>query len=1085
MLLALPLATAQAQDIGLQESGKMISSAMELYKAEKRDAAIRILETIHPGDTSYAEAQLLAAEMNFEKKDYKKTKMHALQSLYMPSTRRNAAYNLLALSYHHLGLNDSSDYYSELGLKAFPFDPLLAYNRGIVLNARGQWSMALDYFFKAIRLKPNFSSAHFMTGYLAVRADRPVQALMAWGFYVLTVNEKLDVVQDLEKISALTLELDEEDKIDHLGVPNAYSSLDKRFYNGEALKKNFDAGVKMDYAYVKQYRFIIDQMASIKDENDPFYRHYAAFYKQLADAKMFEPFVREMISEADDKKNSKWLKKNSDAVKAMYKLGGSQANKLMDRQQFEIDGKTYDLECWYQDFKIQALGEADSTKYDYKTGTWFFVGPNGNIQSTGKYENYKSEGEWKYFNDEGWLETVVQYKNDELDGDYKVYEPGGQLVAYTYYRAGELVDTGRYFYPCGALKRVTPFLNQMKHGVEWGYHLNGQVYYKLTFEAGKMVDTAWEWHDNGQLAEVAFYDTSDAYNGPFVAYFPNGKLYQQGNYLAGKRVGNWKEYADNGQLIYDVNYNDKGERHGKWLQYLRNGKQEYAFEYVNDEFNGTQEYFENGQVYCRIKSEAGNKFVEETYFDEKGNVRATFGDPSGNFSFITYRLNGKKSNEGQYVNGLASGEWKYYDGFGNLIRRSQFKDGQRQGKDVLYNALGQVEQEQYWVEGELDGLAKAYYVDGTLREMGNYANGAVAGRWENYHENGRMQEAYFIADGQRVGPTFHYAARGGIRRRELYAQSAVRQETYFDISGQPYFSNQYPGGNGTEVWPFLGGRKRLEATLRCDRKIDSVFMYHPNGALASKRFFVDGALQGKEFTYYASGKPESEISYTNNQPDGMLKGWYENGKLQRSGMYKRGEPVGDWKQYFENGQLEILERFDNEGLLQGWTEFYDALGQLAFEKYFEKGELKSMRYLLSNGKYCDPINMEVDTISVTTYFRNGKISSKQFYKAGMRQGEYVLYHSDGSLQARSHFILNVLHGPFEEGDPGGILRRSGRNVNGDYDGLVKYFNEKGLLVREMTYYAGWKEGIETTFDATGKVLKKEQWWSHESFPVNN
>lgn len=1074
-----------AQDIALQNSGKMISDALAKYKSQKREEAIRVLSSIHAGDTNYVKAQLLAAEMCFEKKDYKRTKAFALQALIMPSANKNSAYNLLALSYHHLGINDSSDYYSAVGMEAFPFDELLVYNRGIVLNARGKTAEAIDYFFRTIRLKSNFVSAHFMLGYLAIRADRPVQALMAWGFYALLEDDNLDGVKDIEKTSGLLLDLDEELKIVQWQVPNAFKALDKRFYAGEALQKGFKTGVKLDYAFVKQYRLILDNLASINDAKDPYYKHYGSFYQQVEAAKLFEPFVRQLLAQADDKKNQKWLKSNAKSVEALFKVAGNHANQLMDRQQFQLDGKPYDLECWYKDFEIQSLGEADSTNFDYKKGQWFYINSNGSILSRGFYQNYKPEGKWEFFNEEGWLEKVVHFKEGKLHGDYFYYSSDGVVTAHTTYKDGLLVDTGKYYYPCGALDRVTAFKDQEKHGLEVAYHFNGRERYRRTYNAGMIVDTVREWHDNGQLSEVAFYDSSENYHGPFVAYHANGKLYLKGTYKAGKKVGNWLQYSDNGQLVYNVNYNESGQKHGKWLQFSVNGLPETDHEYENDEQAGTQLYYEQGKLLYRIQSLAGSRYVKEDYFDDKGNLRVSYGDADGNFGFEAISLKGRKFSEGRYVNGLASGEWKYYDNFGNVVRRSLFNEGLRDGKDVFYNAMGNVIQEQNWEDGDLNGMVKFYYPNGTLKEVGNYVDGQAHGRWESYHENGRVHEVVFFFEGRKTGPAFYYAASGGLKRQEYFGGSAVRSETYFDREGQPFHTNKYPGGNGTEIWPFSNNRKRLVGEIRCDRKVDSVIMYHQNGMVSNRRFFVQGKLQGKELSYYASGKIEAERTFIDDVLHGNFKSWFENGKVQKQGQYTNGAATGEWKMFYENGQLELLERFDEEGNLHGWTQFYDALGQLAFEKFFERGELKAMRYLLPSGKYCEPINMDVDTISVTTYFRNGKISSRQFFKAGMRHNESVLYHSDGSVKIKCFFILNELHGPYEDGDPGGIIRESGRYVNGDYDGLIKIFNEKGLLSRELTYYAGWKEGIESTFDAAGKLVKTEKWWMHEAFPVKN
>lgn len=1084
LVLTLACLGSNAQEVTLQNSGNMLKKASEHYRADRLGAAEQLVESIYPGDTNYITAQLYAAEIAFNQKEYQKAKDHCLLGLMQPSGIRNQLYNILLLSYHHLGINDSSDYYSQLGMKEFPFDHLIAYNRGLVLDARGKWSEALSSYFKCVNLNPLFSMAHFRAGYLAIRANRQSQALMAWGFYLMINNSDRDMSNDIENVAALRLELNDDDIIFDLGVPNALAAVDRRITAGEALNKGFKTGVKLDFKLVNQYKLLIDALDQITDANDPFIKHYLKFYKEIKQEKLFEPLVRSIVKPLKIDKNSTWLTKNEKAVGAVFQIAGRQASAMMDRQTFTFDGKSYDLECWYERFKIQSLGEVDSGKAELKKGTWFYLNSNKAIESVGNYSNYKKNGWWKYYNEEGWLNAELHYVDDLLDGERIRFDISGNVIERMQFKQGKVVDTAFYYYACGQLKMVSATRNELKHGLEREYYPNGVLFGLSYYKEGNMVDTVRRWHETGLLFQQYQLDEESKRHGAFLEWNEEGKLVVKGQFIRDQRHGIWQGFYPNGKLQYEGMYNDSGLAEGPWKYFEENGQTERLLEFKNGRYEGVLEYFKEGRLQARYKVVDMGKFIEATYFDEKGREIGKFGDPNGNFSLQSYGIDGVKVSEGQYKNGFMDGEWKFFDKYGNLVRRALFKEGMLQGKEVHYDALGNIRIETNYVDNEQQGYFRQLYVDGTLSAQGYHQAGKQIGRWEFYHENGKIREAAFFDEGTKTGPVYHYAAKGNVKRLEIWDQSAVRSERYYDLDGKVYHANNYPGGNGIEIWPFTQGRIRFKTTVRCDSKIDSAISYHINGAVAIRSFYVNGEKEGKEQSYFDNGRLEAELTNLNGVPHGMYKEYYKNGKVRKTGRYQKGNQVGEWKWYFENGTLEMLERFNDEGYLSGWTQFYDQLGQLAFERLWEDNELKALRYLLPSGEYTPPIALNRDTITIVTYFRNGKVSSIHRFKAGLRHNELVQYHSDGSLLSRSNYVLGVLHGPFELGDPAQVIRLRGKYLNDDWDGVRSIYDQKGKLEREETYYAGWKEGLVTYYQPNGQVAKKEIWWQHEGLPTN-
>jgi antitoxin component YwqK of YwqJK toxin-antitoxin module len=114
-------------------------------------------------------------------------------------------------------------------------------------------------------------------------------------------------------------------------------------------------------------------------------------------------------------------------------------------------------------------------------------------------------------------------------------------------------------------------------------------------------------------------------------------------------------------------------------------------------------------------------------------------------------------------------------------------------------------------------------------------------------------------------------------------------------------------------------------------------MYHANGQLKAKGFFIDGKEDGKRLTFYENGQPQCDCDYKVGKRDGEQKVYWDNGQLKYHARYrddklleimayfnKKGEPVeigtfkngtGTWVQYGENGEPQKIEIYEN-GILK-------------------------------------------------------------------------------------------------------------------------------------------------------------------------
>lgn len=76
--------------------------------------------------------------------------------------------------------------------------------------------------------------------------------------------------------------------------------------------------------------------------------------------------------------------------------------------------------------------------------------------------------------------------------------------------------------------------------------------------------------------------------------------------------------------------------------------------------------------------------INRFQYDDLGKLNAAYtGKDNGNYTFIHYFTNGKKSETGHYKNGLKHGVWKTWDSDGKIEAVAHFKNGEKTGKWVI------------------------------------------------------------------------------------------------------------------------------------------------------------------------------------------------------------------------------------------------------------------------------------------------------------------------------------------------------------------------------------------------------------------
>ena len=151
--------------------------------------------------------------------------------------------------------------------------------------------------------------------------------------------------------------------------------------------------------------------------------------------------------------------------------------------------------------------------------------------------------------------------------------------------------------------------------------------------------------------------------------------------------------------------------------------------------------------------------VKETYYNS-GELKSTV------------PLNDEGENHGPY---------SFYYENGDIRKKGNFKDGEKDGVWVSYNKNGQLRlREEYknnilrrktfYKDGKRDGNFSKFYENGELDASGKYKNNERYGVWTSYHENGELETRGRFKNGNKNGTWKYFNDKGFLITKEFWDQ---------------------------------------------------------------------------------------------------------------------------------------------------------------------------------------------------------------------------------------------------------------------------------------------------------------------------
>lgn len=197
----------------------------------------------------------------------------------------------------------------------------------------------------------------------------------------------------------------------------------------------------------------------------------------------------------------------------------------------------------------------------------------------------------------------------------------------------------------------------------------------------------------------------------------------------GLRQGFWSKQQSNGKLLYEGNFKD-GEPVGEWKRYHEGGAVKAIINYRTD----------SDSAFAQLFNEQGKKVAEGNYVNEV---------KEGTWKYFS---NNTLISDEQYKNGVKNGiSHSYYDS-GEIMEQIDWKDGKQEGSYRIFFKTGEPYMQYKVSNDKRNGLCLTYFQNGRTEMEAYYSNGLRDGSWNFYKEGGELWYTLKYDKGEILNP---------------------------------------------------------------------------------------------------------------------------------------------------------------------------------------------------------------------------------------------------------------------------------------------------------------------------------------------
>lgn len=1024
--------------------------------------AIAVLRQIDARDTAYEAARyrMIHAFIGSDQAD--SALQFIEQGLQKSSSQRPDYLRLKGIAMARLDVDNAVAILEE-AVKEYPTNVLLRYSLAAVQFDHKRYEKAAQECFRILNFSPFYSNAHKLLGRLAILQGQKVHAMMAMGIYLGTNpgdNQALVMLNQL-----VDNQVSDEGSYTAFSV-NEASRLDQMIHARISMAPSFKSAFSFSVPVVRQFELLFDQINTLpRDSGDEYLKRYLGVYQAIKSANEMEPFIYFILTSANIDAAKKWRSKNEKALVQFYKTVNTALTGSRTKQALSELGLPEKTSMWYDDsHRVSSAGNMQNEK---RIGPWIFFHPNAQKMAAGSYRDGVKTGVWNYYFDSGVLKS-----SENMDtGEVTVYSKEGKRAEHFFLKADKIDGEAEIFYPSGARNKLMSYTAGERHGKTTEYYATGVVREDYSYDRGK-ISGPYEWfHPNGR-ARVKTTFKDDYYHGRFEEFHTNGMPKAAGTYTSGVATGSWKFYHSNGKVRSEGTYSAKGKRIGEWSFYDHLGALTSKDRYDDEgRLDGISATFEDGKqrLHWDYKKDL---LIKHTSFDQHEKVIYTAGNSNGTFSIKVYDVDGTLQREGSYLQGKASGVWKYYNRYGTLTRECNYKDGDLHGMATDYYWTGKRQSQVNYEEGERHGKYTYNFLHGGLMQEGWYTEGNAEQRWSNYYTDGTLEsDSYYIHD-ELAGRTQYFAVDGKPYMDVTYDGDLVEDELTYDSNGKIASVKRTDGAN--DIYEQFYSNKKLKnrSIAAAGSYVGNRVAYYPDGRLYYEYELLMNKRHGSYVHYHLNGKVSSKGRYEDGERTGIWERYREDGSLTNAGRYFEGRDDSVWTFYHDNGNVSSSGMRRN-GQRHGVITYHNPDGKVVLEKQYRFDELVAYRSMTGSAPGAWIKFTGNGKIELT--YPDGKPAWSQEYRNGLLHGVHREYYTNGQVFEETLYVDGDREGDTRTFYANGKLKTKEPYKHDELHGVQEIYDEKGQKTYSAQYRYGYLHGKVLLLE-DGKEVKNYNFW---------
>ncbi|MFY0654429.1 MAG: hypothetical protein JXQ96_20500 [Cyclobacteriaceae bacterium] len=1081
LLVSILLSPQLNDSIELVDSPEIIETAADLRTKEKYQTAIDLYSKVLPIDSNYFKIQSYLLETYNEAKQYKQSIILG-EKLVKEHHEYNAnVFINLGNAYLNLPNLEKAKETYERGRKLFPYNHILIYNSGINQYRLKDYENAIISFQQTIRLNPYYSSAHLMLGYLSVLQGHRTKAVLSYLTYLAIDNSNNSVLIRVNNLVNDALRY--EGSIDPIIDNFEFEYYDRLSRSKAALDERFNFEVKLDAPVTKQLTLLFSKLQHNPNSDDFWMQYYVPIFTKIHKVEGSNAFIYFILKSSNNEDVAAWLEKNDDKRKNWVSAANSILVKNRSKLTATVGNNEGQYSFWYYNSnRLSAIG--NQINDDLYIGPWEFFSENSQLNAKGSYnqEGYKI-GKWYYYYDNGRLKRTEGYDADGNVSAPEVYyrEDGSQSMIAHYNEENNVHGFLEFYYPCGQIKEKYPYNNGKKEGNGTYYFNTGELELEYTIADGELEGKYTKYYTDGQVMYITNY-SNGLTDGEYISYHNNGSIDEKGFYKNDSAINKWTGYYNNGQLRYNGTFsNDK--KVGQWQYYYKNGmlKEESQYNNVGD-LDGLSKYYDHNGILSTTETYKEGLFIGYTYLKKNGDKIHSEENKEGNMPFRSFYSTGQKKAEGEFMKGEFNGSHVTYHRNGKLWQEGTMKNGYWDGSYKEFYNNGVLKIRSTYTEGEFNGYYELFHKNGSKQQEGFYVANTAQQLWKTYFSNGTLSEVDYFKDGNLEGLSQTFAVDGRLYETMLFKDGIQIANTKYDTLGKVLSHNEFPNGNGTNVYHYSNGQKKFENKLVCGNYVTDQVHYFPSGKILSKSEIKHSRLNGKYESYFQNGNIKVAGEYEQGSGIGNWMYYGPNKILEANYEYSDDVRNGKGDYYNDDGQLETSCQYV-DGEKHGPCKYYDPAGKLQLVKYYDKEEgFYAYSYEGKGRQLSDTIWVDnKNDLQLNSFFQDGSVAVSQTLKDGTFNGENVYYHTNGQIMERIEYKDGDNHGKRLEYYSNGQLSYSATYVDDLLEGEVKKYFSHGQLKEVTTYLMGEENGPHIRYDEDGNIVEKLFYWNGELY----